>query len=525
MKPYYIESPENAAKFSDSFVNAAKNITGQVLDYSPDSLAILESIIDSFRSDGAPSDRISDTLFSMGCYLGEVFVRNGCGTWVPSGNTPLKDFCSVALIVRTGLSSLCNPIDKVAKRFENGAEESLTFFYSRFAAEAAPSTSSIAFDIPDQNASSTHKESSNVIQRLLHEAEKGSASAQYQLAERYQEGDGVERDYTQCVFWYTQAAAQGDGIAINNLADKYEHGLGAAQDLSKALALYLEAADKNVVAAWYSLGLMYYDGRGVERDLQQAIKWMQKAASLVGGFLDAKEQLGRMEREHALQTIEEGKAVLARANEFNSTTLYEEALRMPIVEHPESMPLAAKLYQQAAVKGHPHAQYQLAWCFEHGRGLEVDVAEALKWYQVSAKQEDVAALTRLGEIYASGAIVPQDKDKASKFIQQAAIAEWTQEAEYWLSKAPWAKGADLFGFAKSLKHPDVPQAINMAFHLYLRAAEVGYRDAQVVVAQWYEAGKGVSRDKQEARRWWRQAADQGHALAIRKTRWFFWKLW
>ena len=108
---------------------------------------------------------------------------------------------------------------------------------------------------------------------------------------------------------------------------------------------------------------------------------------------------------------------------------------MPIVEHPESMPLAAKLYQQAAVKGYPSRTISVGLVF-----LNTDVVwksmllRHSEWYQVSAKREDVAALTPLVR-FTRQTIVPQTKkDKSVKFIQQAAIAEWTQEAEYWLSK-------------------------------------------------------------------------------------------
>ena len=44
---------------------------------------------------------------------------------------------------------------------------------------------------------------------LLIEAEQGHASAQYNLALKYDNGEGVLQDYKEAVKWYTKAAEQG----------------------------------------------------------------------------------------------------------------------------------------------------------------------------------------------------------------------------------------------------------------------------------------------------------------------------
>ncbi|MGH4120922.1 hypothetical protein [Clostridium sp.] len=42
---------------------------------------------------------------------------------------------------------------------------------------------------------------------------------------------------------------------------------------------------------------------------------------------------------------------------------------------------AVRLYIRAAEQGHSAAQYEIADRYEHGRELEKDYAEALKWYR------------------------------------------------------------------------------------------------------------------------------------------------
>lgn len=77
----YEPVPENAAKFAQDIVQAAKEVSGARLDYSPASLAIVEEILAKFERDGCKAEDIKETLFGFGCYVGEVFVRTGHGFW------------------------------------------------------------------------------------------------------------------------------------------------------------------------------------------------------------------------------------------------------------------------------------------------------------------------------------------------------------------------------------------------------------------------------------------------------------
>jgi TPR repeat protein len=111
------------------------------------------------------------------------------------------------------------------------------------------------------------------------QAENGDAPAQWimGLCAEYGSG-GAHKDPTEAVRYYRMGAEQGFGPAICNLADKYENGVGVQQDLAEALRLYLQAADKRVTAAFLSLGNMYKEGRGVPQDTVQATYWLKKAA-------------------------------------------------------------------------------------------------------------------------------------------------------------------------------------------------------------------------------------------------------
>ena len=61
-------------------------------------------------------------------------------------------------------------------------------------------------------------------------AEQGNASAQFNLGNMYNNGEGVTQDYKQAVKWYRKSAEQGDDSAQHNLGLMYVRGKGVTQD-------------------------------------------------------------------------------------------------------------------------------------------------------------------------------------------------------------------------------------------------------------------------------------------------------
>lgn len=76
--------PANAAVFAADIVGVAQSISGVTLDFSVQSLESVDALIQGFRSQGITEERFAETLFGFGCYVGEVMVRNGGGSWTSS---------------------------------------------------------------------------------------------------------------------------------------------------------------------------------------------------------------------------------------------------------------------------------------------------------------------------------------------------------------------------------------------------------------------------------------------------------
>jgi len=128
--------------------------------------------------------------------------------------------------------------------------------------------------------------------RTRTEAERGNATAQFNLALLYDQGRGVPEDPKEAVRWYTLAAEQGDVRAQRNLGYMFDAGRGAPQDDGAAAEWYRRAAEQGDAGGQNNLATMYYLGRGVARDFTEAARWFRAAADQ--GDAGAQHNLGRM---------------------------------------------------------------------------------------------------------------------------------------------------------------------------------------------------------------------------------------
>lgn len=132
-------TPENAAALAQLAVDAAQNVDSIELDYSPQSLKDVDGILGKFHSERLSPDQIGSTIFSFGCYVGEVLVRHQGGVWkMPEQSiwSRLGFAKTNMMIVETPNGSVWNPIGKAFKMLENGQEDSVSYFYDVVAKKA-----------------------------------------------------------------------------------------------------------------------------------------------------------------------------------------------------------------------------------------------------------------------------------------------------------------------------------------------------------------------------------------------------
>lgn len=113
---------------------------------------------------------------------------------------------------------------------------------------------------------------------LLEKANKGDATAQFEVARQYAAGQGVAKDEAQALAWFKKAAAQGHTKAEVSLGSIYAHGFGVPADFVESIRWYRLAAAKGDTTAQHNLGLDYAHAHGVDLNPRQAARWFRRAA-------------------------------------------------------------------------------------------------------------------------------------------------------------------------------------------------------------------------------------------------------
>ena len=138
LKLEFPPTPEFAHKHAEIAISAVKNVEGIDLDYSPESLKTIDGIIQKFRDDGLTEEDVAETVFTFGCYAGEVIVRNRNATWALPGDCMPAEIAEhfPFMVVRLPAGQVWSPISKAFNELENGAEDRLAFMYQASSAES-----------------------------------------------------------------------------------------------------------------------------------------------------------------------------------------------------------------------------------------------------------------------------------------------------------------------------------------------------------------------------------------------------
>lgn len=118
-----------------------------------------------------------------------------------------------------------------------------------------------------------------IIDRTRPLAEKGDASAQYNMGVLYDQGYGVNKNVDTARQWYLKAANQHFAKAEHNLGIIYKSGKGVEADATEAAHWFRRAAKDGEPAAQNNLAVMYVRGDGVPQDMGAAARWAAKAAA------------------------------------------------------------------------------------------------------------------------------------------------------------------------------------------------------------------------------------------------------
>ena len=280
-----------------------------------------------------------------------------------------------------------------------------------------------------------------------------------------------------------------------------------AQRVEKAKALYEEGYD-------------YFYGITRPMNRTKAVEYFGGAGKLENA--DALFFLSIHQKNH--DNLKESTQTAKRSIELGN-----EAAKIELGEIQEDEKLMKEGFNALKNKvdsGDMHYANSLGYAYEFGIGTSLSIKEAMKYYEMSAKQNNAIGITNLADLY----IQENKLKKAKPLLIKAAKKEYgyaqyllamnffdlysenNKEALFWLEKAVnndepealfqlgvyYSEGNDL---AKSIKY-------------YQRAAELNHADAALELSYIYDEGATVEQDEDKALFFLRKAAELGNQEAI-----------
>lgn len=124
-------SPDSAPNLAKGAVAFVHKKFGFALPYTPESLIVVDAIVDKLKETGATEEQASGILAGLGCYVGEVFVRHARATWRRTVDMGMARSCRFSVVVALpGPATGCDAIGKVFQRFNAGEAESVAVLYA-----------------------------------------------------------------------------------------------------------------------------------------------------------------------------------------------------------------------------------------------------------------------------------------------------------------------------------------------------------------------------------------------------------
>jgi uncharacterized protein len=314
--------------------------------------------------------------------------------------------------------------------------------------------------------SHSHDELEAGLQLASDSAEKGYVPVMVQLGLLYFNGQIVRKNYDEAYHWFSLAASKGDPEAEAKLGVCYHYGLGTTPDLSMTALWYRRAADQTNYVAMKSLGYLYANGLGVEKNLEEAKLWSLRAAK-EGGNARAMYNLGCFDY-----------------TRFSDANALADAFYW---------------FKKSAELGDPLACVRLADCYQMGWGVETNLASYHYWLIKSATLGATEAQYIMGRAYRIGDGVPVN-DEISLFWYGRAAAKNHPAACYDLA-------------VHYLEDKTNRDSLITAHNLMIVAARGGHRDAELQCALSDFRGDFGTPDFEGGEQWLAKAAEAGWGKA------------
>ncbi len=273
-------------------------------------------------------------------------------------------------------------------------------------------------------------------------AECGDAASMKSLGDRYENGEGVEKDHELAIIWWRRAAAQDNPDAKYALACCQLSGDGMELDEAKAIKSIVELADTGHADAMGELAEIRENAEAGDSESQfllglslagkddaKSAEWLGKAAE--GGLAKAQCVLGILYHDGKGIAKDENLALkwLERAAEAGNTTAQCKLGEDHYWDVTDS--LAPLWFGKAADHGDARGISWLADCFENGFGVEKDLSKAIELRSRAADMGFPEAQAFLGENYLRGEGVPEDEERGRALLRIGCARSEAEDRRDW----------------------------------------------------------------------------------------------
>lgn len=399
------------------------------------------------------------------------------------------------------------------------------------------------YDYLTQISSTDGVNYAQVFKELLNQAVLGDSTAQFDVAQMYQKGLGVEKSNEEAIKYYLQAAAQNDLPAEYQLGLIYLQGLGVEANYKIGMDWLIDAAFKGNYYAQYSLARIYESGYRdqngrlvIAPDKDQALAMYQLSAANSYGPAQYRlaefivRQPSKDTTVAALQTRHRDlKSLLQGAVDFG----VEEA-KLPLAFYNASDADETKQAQAFADAQHAakdlhssDAAFLLGMMYDRGIATPIDPKRAIYWYG-QAETNPMSAFI-LGTYNAAGKGISQNYEKATDYLQFAANKQFPM-ADFNLAVLNRSRNKEFLSYLNKaatldlnragtaladyyMLHNSSPEQLKQARNIYEQLAKQGSTSAQIKLGYLYEQGLGVSPDYNQALTWYTMAAEHKRGQA------------
>ena len=297
--------------------------------------------------------------------------------------------------------------------------------------------------------------------------------------------------------------------ALTNLVMIEQIPMTQAQRVEKAKKLYEEGYD-------YFYGISY----PVNRTL--AVKYFQEAGKLENAdalfFLSIHQQ----NNGNLKEATQAAKRSLELGNEAAKIKLGE------IQEDEKLMKEGFNALKKKVDSGDMHYANSLGYAYEFGIGTSLSIKEAMKYYEMAAKQNNVLGMTNLANLYIQENKLKKAKpllvkaaEKESGYAQYLLAmnffdlySENNKEALFWLERAASNDEPEALYQLGVYYEEGVEADLAKAINYFQRAAELNHADAALELSYIYDEGIIVEQDDDKALFFLKKAAELDNQEAI-----------